>query len=521
MLTLALSASAGLLLAASLPAVGFWPLAWGALVPLFLVTRGCRPQMAFAYGWWAGFVFYLVALSWITPTITNYTSIGTALALALLLLMAATAALGMGVFAALVEWLAAAGISRVVAAPLAWVVVEWTRTFFPLPFPWLLLGYSQYSVIPVVQVVDVAGVYGLSALIVFTNAAATEFVRDGLAVHRRLLAALAALVVVVLAYGQLRLAVIEGQDYWGSLRVGLIQGNVAQSQKWDESRQDTILASYLQASAQVVGQGAKLVVWPESAVPFYLSVDDRARTITGFADDNNTHLLVGAPGYERRGDGPALSYNQAWQVVPGRGLDGPYDKIRLVPFGEYVPFGGLFGIAEKAVEGLGEFGRGRDYTVFEGPVAGQGEGGVARRARFSALVCYEGIFPDFVGRFVRNGADFLVNISNDAWYGRTAAPHQHLAMVAVRAVEQRVPVLRATNTGVSAVIDQSGRIHGSTELFSQAVVVDTIKLGDLRSLYSRVGDLFVYLALVALVALVYLRLRLGSVRLDGQEGAGR
>ncbi len=238
--------------------------------------------------------------------------------------------------------------------------------------------------------------------------------------------------------------------------------------------------------------------------------------------------MVGAPAYESRDGGVPHAYNRAWHLAPGRGLVKRYDKMQLVPFGEYIPMSWLLRSVDLVVEAVGEFGRGTEYVVFDGPVlepaasqsgasslgealASQSAGPVGgdgslsgaepRVARFSSLICYEGIFPALTRRFVAAGADFLVNISNDAWYGATSAPYQHLAMVTLRAVENRVPVVRATNTGVSAFIYADGSAGVFTPLFEPDIGVERILLRRMDSVYRRVGDVFVYLCLAALLLL--------------------
>jgi apolipoprotein N-acyltransferase len=178
-----------------------------------------------------------------------------------------------------------------------------------------------------------------------------------------------------------------------------------------------------------------------------------------------------------------------------------------VPFGEYVPWGGLFGLVQKAVEGIGDFGFGTSYVVFDGPPAA----GAGEPTRASALICYEAIFPDLTRRFAQNGAQLLVNVSNDAWYGRTAAPYQLLAMIAVRAVENRMPLLRATNTGVSAVVAPDGTIIGATPLFEEALIVEDVKIVRGASLYALLGDWLVYASIVLIAGLVVVRSRSGSL----------
>ena len=289
---------------------------------------------------------------------------------------------------------------------------------------------------------------------------------------------------------------IEGRPVRGRVSVGFVQGNVAQSEKWDPARQEEILSRYLRLSRRAAERGARLIVWPEAAVPFFLEQDPRRSRIVDLARDTGAWLLVGAPGFRRTADG-FRQLNQAWLIGPDQGLVGWYDKIQLVPFGEYVPFGFLLSWVNKAVEAVGEFDRGRDAVVFSGlPVGG-------RPVRFGVLICYEGIFPGLTRRFVAGGADFLLNISNDAWYGRTSAPYQHLAMASLRAVENRVPLVRATNTGISAFVEPTGRIVGRTPLFEESIAVRDVTLRPGSSLYARWGNWFLWFCgLVLAVAVV-------------------
>jgi apolipoprotein N-acyltransferase len=506
-----LSALSGVLLALSLPSYDLWPLAWFGLAPFLLAIRGRTPREAFRIAWSGWFVFSLLVLYWIAPTISNFTSVPVALAAVILLLLCAVSAVYVAVFAALLEFLAAAGISRVVAAPVLWVAVDWVRTFFPAAFPWAFLGYSQYSVLPVIQIADLGAIYAVTALIVFVNAALVEMWIDGPRRHAGLAIATAMLVALDLGYGFVRLRAVGAEKAIGRLPVGIAQGNIPQAEKWDPDNQNATLLSYMKLSERAAEQGARVIVWPEAAVPFFLRNDPRSYELMRFSNETGAWLLVGAPGWEKRGGDTPLQYNQAWLIGPAGATRGPYDKIMLVPFGEYVPFAGMFGWVRAAVETVGEFGRGTAELVLDGPAVVDGEGPEPRPVRLGPLICYEGIFPDLVRRFVAAGADVLVNISNDAWYGRTSAPYQHLAMAAVRAVENRVPLVRSTNTGISAVVDPTGRIHDRTPLFEEAAVVVNVDLVEGGSLYTRIGDAFVYACIAGTLLLLYIRYRLGSV----------
>lgn len=495
----------GLFLSLAQPTMSVASLAWVGLVPLLLAVRGAGPRKALGLGYLAGMSLYLPVLYWIAPTISNYTRVSTPLAIGVLVLLCLTVASFVAVFALTVEWLADGGIPRVVSAPLVWVALEWSRMYVPAAFPWALLGYSQYGVLPVIQSADLFGVWGVSALLVFVNAVIAEVAVDGVPRHRALLAAAAVTVVATVVYGWVRIEQVDGLEPQGRLTVGVTQGNVAQDRKWNEALQDEILDAYLELSRDAARDGAELVIWPEAALPVIANHDLRTSRLTDFATATDTYMLVGAPAVELHHGRPPRQFNSVFTVVPDHGFAERYDKIQLVPFGEYVPFGWLMSWVGKAVEGIGTFGRGTRHVVFEGPpvLTPAGE----RPARFAALICYEGIFPGLTRRFVVDGADFLVNVSNDAWYGRTSAPHQHLAMAAVRAVENRVPLVRSTNTGVSAIVDAVGRIRERTPLFERAVFVDELVLREHGSLYLVIGDLFVYVCLGVVALLVAVRLQ--------------
>lgn len=499
-----LAVASGVALAAAHPEPSIWVLGWIGLAPLLYAIRGKTPRRAFALGWLAGMALYLPLLYWIAPTISNFTRITTWQSAAVLVLLCAVSALVIGAFCAIVEWLAQAGISRVVAAPVVWVMGEWLRVYYPAPFPWALLGYSQYAVRPVIQIADLGAVYLVSAVLVFMNAAFAEMARVGWRSRPLLLSAVIGLPLATVGYGFARLAVLDGYEGGRVIQVGVTQANIRQDRKWDRRFEDSTLETYMRLSHTVADAGADLIVWPEAAVPFFVPQDRRSRSLEALAAQTGAHLFMGTPAYDRTETG-GVYYNRAWHVVPGRGLVHSYDKIQLVPFGEYVPFGFVLAWVDKAVELVGDFGRGEEYVVFDGPAGDDG-----KVAHFSGLICYEGIFPGLTREFVAAGAELLLNVSNDAWYGRTSAPYQHLAMASVRAVENRVPVVRSTNTGISAVIDRTGRIRRATPLFEEAWFVEPVDVGYAGSIYAKFGNWFVFSALAVFALLVLVRVRNGS-----------
>jgi apolipoprotein N-acyltransferase len=281
------------------------------------------------------------------------------------------------------------------------------------------------------------------------------------------------------------------------LRVGVVQGNFKQELKWEEGLREETLRTYLSLTDSAVQKGAQLIVWPETAVPsFYQAEPELIERLRQFVSDRDIHLIFGSPGYEIAGR-EILLYNRVYHLPPD-GSEEFYDKIMLVPFGEYVPLAGLLPFVDRMVPGEGEFARGTWGGAFKTPVPS------------GALICYEVSIPSLGRREVRDGSQMLINVTNDAWFGRSWGPYQHLAVSVVRALENRVPILRAANTGISAIIDSSGRIVKSIPLEERGVVVADIDTEREQTFYTRHGDWIVILS--AAVISVYILLLLNFWR---------
>jgi apolipoprotein N-acyltransferase len=492
-----LAALSGLALAAAFPSLDLEPLAWIGLVPLFLAIDGVGPRRAFVLGWLSGLGFFLATCYWITYTIVSYTSVPVPLAAAILVLMAAILGCYTGGFAAGVRVLERSRLPAVWIAPFLWVALEWMRGWFIIGFPWAALGYSQWRYHDLVQIAEVTGVYGVSAVLVFFNVVVASVLRTHARQPRRLVPALAVLSALVIAlplWGHWRARQLAARPAAGHLTVGLAQGNVQQDRKWDPAYQDQTLARYVELTTQAARAGATLVVWPETATPFFFQERGPYRdAVLELARATGAYLVFGSPAAQRGRAGDVEELNRAYLVSPaGREL-ATYDKIQLVPFGEYVPFERVLFFVNRVVHAIGRIVPGTRATVFDVP------GG-----RFGVLICYEDVFPALTRRFIAGGGDFLVNITNDAWYGPTSAPHQHLAQATFRAIENRVPLVRAANTGISALVDPDGRVRWRSGLFETVFHVDEIAWPAVRTVYTRVGDAFAVLAwVVAAAALVW------------------
>jgi apolipoprotein N-acyltransferase len=295
---------------------------------------------------------------------------------------------------------------------------------------------------------------------------------------------LVGLVSVVYGYGQWRLATFESyQDQ--SFKVALVQGNVSQDTKWDPAFQQATLEKYVRLTKKIAKQQPDLVVWPETATPFYFLADrQNTKTLIREVQKLNTPLLFGSPAYRRKGAELRL-YNRAYLLNGDGMVTGYYDKIHLVPFGEYVPWKKVLFFVDKLVQAAGNFASGKKAVVLE-----------VSAARVGVLICYEAIFPKLSRDLANSGANLLVNITNDAWFGRTSAPHQHLSMAVLRAVENRIPIARCANTGISAFIDVRGRILQVTGLYEDATLLSTLQLGKGKTIYTRYGDWFAWTCVV-------------------------
>lgn len=495
-----LAIASGLLVALSFPSAGLSFLAWVALIPLLIALEDASPRTAFRLGFSCGFTAYIVLLYWINIVITRYGHLPWALSIPLFLALAAWLALFYGL-ATLVAAIGEQGeIKAAFTLPIAWVAGDYLRSFLLTGFPWAMLGHSQYRTLPLIQVADISGVYGITLLIVLANVVLYRVLRaqSGSNVPYPAKSALVLFIALIgtLCYGFSRLTLPEGEQ-GKPLRVALIQGNIPQDVKWSPAFRDETVAIYERLTREAGKGGVDLVVWPESAVPFFFQ-DQTGETgrIKNLARELGTFLLLGSPAHELR-NGKTTFLNSAFAIAPSGETVARGDKLHLVPFGEYVPLGRWLPFVSKLVVGIGDFSPGRSATPLK---IGKTEAGL--------LVCYECIFPELAREYVRNGARILVNITNDAWFGRSAAPYQHLSIAAFRAVETRTPLVRAANTGVTAIIDQNGHIRTMTALFEEGYRSGDVTPGSGDSVYLKIGDVPARLCVVLMTGVVLLaRLR--------------
>lgn len=414
-------------------------------------VRAPSPARAARSGFWIGSLAALGTLYWTVLPIHDYGGLAWPLALPIPALLAMALGLYTAAYAAVLRF-AAPRLSPWLFGPLAGLAfasMEMARGTFLTGFPWLTLSAALAPWPATIQGAAFIGAYGLSGLCAWL---ATWLVLPGPLTKQGLTAVLAGIGLLVV--GNLRLTTPPERD--GTVHVTIVQGNVDQSRKWDPAAQSETVDKYLDLTREALKDApTDLVVWPETAMPFYYQdhglLSERLET---FVAASKVPLLFGAPAYGREKDGEMVLHNRAY-LLPPDGRTDYYDKEHLVPFGEYVPLGTVLTFVHKMVSGVGDFRPGRrEKPLRDGKLA------------LGVLICYEAIFPELAQQRVQAGANLLINISNDAWFGDSAAPRQHLDLALLRAVEQGRAIIRGTNTGISAAIDPRGRLMAQGGLFT-------------------------------------------------------
>jgi apolipoprotein N-acyltransferase len=493
--TIVLAVLSGALCAASFPKFGAPAFAWVALAPLMvaaaLAARTRRPLLRrpFFLGFIAGLVYFGFTLYWLAITMGTYGDMPYWLSSILAGLLASYLALYPALFASLVALaVRRLGVGGVWLAPIFWVATEWLRGTIGPAFPWVPLGASQATVIPIVQMASVTGGYGLSALLALVSSGAAAVSLSRRRVQWVAFGGVVGLVIAIALAGAFRVSSGRLTSTGEVLRVGLLQGNVEQDVKWNQAYREPILRRYLDLSRQVVGAGANLVIWPEASMPFFFESEaPAAEPVRRLAAESRTPFIIGTDEIEGSVDGarPRV-FNSAVLVGPDGKTRDRYRKIQLVPFGEYVPFKKLLFFVSRLVQSVSDFTPGTDPVVFD-----------VNGARVSVAICYESIYPSLSRAFVANGSELLAVITNDAWFARSSAAYQHFEMGGLRAVEQGRFLVRAANTGISGAVDPYGRTMLTTRLFEPAAVTVDVRLLTGRTIYSRVGDVLVWFSLVA------------------------
>ena len=507
---LTLATVSGVLLVLSFPKFGHPAFSWIALTPLLMAVSGATLRRAFLLGLTTGLIYFTGTLYWITHVMAVYGGLQTWVAIAINAALIAYLALFPALFALLTRRIVMGyGRLALMSAPVVWVATELGRTYLFSGFPWVLLGYSQAAVLPIAQLASLLGVYGVSMLVAAVStvlamavAGPTDRLRQGAggqeAGHSVRYAPAVVVLVIVLGvaiWGGRRAAASEWTHTGERIRVGMIQGNVDQAQKWDVARASTIFQDYLRMTRQAIREGAELVLWPESSTPFLFEENPaEAAQVRALAQQARVPILFGSDQIER--GRPDKYFNSAFLLRADGTIGGVYRKMHLVPFGEYVPMQRLLFFAAPLTEQSGTFSAGLNPELL--PLNGH---------PISVAICYEVVYPDLVRQFVAGGSELLTTITNDAWFGQTSAPSQHFQQASMRAIENGRYLVRSANTGISGIVDPYGRVVEQTAIFQPAVLVGEARYLRTSTFYSRHGDILAYASAFATAALVVLARR--------------
>ena len=509
-----LAASSGLLQVLVFPRPNFSFLCWVCIAPLiYAILRAreadaaqlltdetfsylvpARVGQGFLLGWVSGAIFYGGTCYWVFNVMFLHGGLPRPVSAVLLVAFALYIGLHHGIFGALLAWAAhsRAGFNRktLVLAPFLWVAVELLRAYV-VSFPWDLLGTAQVGNIPLARIASVTGVYGISFEIALVNSAfvAAFLVRK----QRRRNMLLAALVAAV---GLQSTALVHPKPLPTDSQATLVQQNVPLDVEWSAQSYQALLDELGQISrVRQGGANPGLIVWPESPAPFFLNDRIFLASVAQIARRENAFIVAGSLGVRGIEQGPASNevYNSAALITPDGNLASRYDKVHLVPFGEYVPYANLLSFAQSLTHEVGVFLRGSERAPLQ---MGRHKAGV--------FICYEAVFPNEVRIFAERGANVFVNISNDGWFGESGAPGQHLNMARMRAIENDRWLLRSTNTGITAVIDPYGRVVATVPRNQRVALTAAYGMRSEMTFYTRYGDWFPILcAIISLVGLLW------------------
>lgn len=476
-----------------------WPLTWVAFLPLFLALRQASAKRALLLGWWAETLMYWVGFYWLVGTMVRFGFIPLPLSLGFFGIIGVANGIRLGVFAwgiRLGQRLAMPWWGRFVFPPCLYVALDY---LFPRVFPWYL-GFLQLPALPIIQIADVTGVHGITFLLVACSTVLSTWVPHAAfpveVSRRRMALVFAVLVLGTIGYGLIRIPQVSTAMQQASpLRLALVQPNIGMYEKHTEAHRQAQLDLQVTLSQKMLPTQPDLIIWPESMYPYTVALQNPVLAVPRLSHTPHASWLIGALSQRRQGTERQV-FNSAFLVGPDARILGRYDKQQLLAFGEYIPWQRHFPFLRHISPTIGNLtpGAGGIVTLPQGIGIGP-------------LICYEDIVPALARQAVQQGAQVLVNLTNDIWFGDTRAPYQHRGLAAFRAVENRVYLVRVTNTGLTSIIDALGKEHATLPLLQAHTQVHDIQPLRLATLYTRFGDWFAQgcSVLAGLLLLIYSR----------------
>jgi len=491
-LRLTLALASGLLFAFSFPNIAIGWFAFVAFIPLYIaLTKAQSGLQSALLGWVSQTVAWMLMVPWVVRVMSHYGGLPYIVGVLIFIAMC----LVLGLYGALYGWLVwrirpAASYPRWILVALAWPVIEFIRTYALTGFPWNLIAASIVDYPSMIQIDRVAGPYLVGFLILIPATVVAWLVTQRpRGIDRILVIGGASILLFVWwATGLVASKLIDRPNGLPVTRAALLQPNISQEMRWSDANLLAIYRRMMSMTQEAIGGGAKIVIWPESTVPLsYSSTDFYRQSIEEVSRLNDLDVILGSVAEDAKNAN--RMWNAAFLVSSGRTI-GHYDKIRLVPFGEYVPLRRMFFFAEKLVHAVGEF----EFGTRDTPLAG--------RFRYGPAICYEVVYPQITRTQVLHGANVLVTITNDAWYDGTSAPRQHLNQARLRAIEDDRYLLRAGTTGISAFVDPTGRVVRELPMGEGGIIYADFQARETTTPYVRFGDWFAWLAIVVVMIAV-------------------
>ncbi|MFC1891377.1 apolipoprotein N-acyltransferase [Thermodesulfobacteriota bacterium] len=483
------------MLTASFPPGNLGWLAWIAFIPLLKAIETESLSESFRLGFVAGLANYLTLIYWLALVFKGYGGLNIILSLSILVLICFYFAIYPAVFSLLSHYLKNSPY-RILGTAGIWITLEFLRGKLFTGLPWCLLGYSQFEELSLIQISDLVGVYGISFIIMAVNILLYIILSRSLRYtfrHHKIEILITVLILVsAFIYGEKRIAEYNRENKaQKTVKIAVIQGNIDQAVKWDLEYQEDTLNLYHRLTSSTYDFTPDLIIWPETAAPFFFQDGtEHSRKIMDIAKESSAHTIFGSPAYKLMQDGTNY-YNRVYLVSPDGFVTDYYDKVHLVPFGEYVPLKAFIPFIRILAQAAGDFVPGEKIAPVKVPDLSAG-----------VLICYEAIFPELSRIQVQKGSEILVNVTNDAWFGMTSAPYHHLAMTVFRAVENKRHLIRSANTGFSAFIRPDGSMISHGGLFTEEVLMHEVKISNLSlTFYSRYGDIFIYT--VSIISLIF------------------
>lgn len=479
-----------------LPDLGF--LAYFCWVPLFLTVRSVSPRRAFALGFTAGLFHYAVSQFWLYQAIHNFGGLSPVMSVLVVLLLFLVLSAYFGLIFLLSQWVCKRlNLTTLWIRPFFWVAIEYLRHYWPVHgYPWSQMALSQGGILSFIQIGDIFGAFGITFLLVLSNEVLTSVVErwKGRYTRPALIYLFLALFLILgnFAYGIFKLKSSDVPPD-AEIKIGIVQGNISQENKWDRSKIQKIIHTFREGTQKLEQQGAELILWPEASLPYTVRYDsdklpfefgnEKADLLLGAITYSKNHMGMGRAG--RPSHNSAILLNSESEILDH------YHKRTLVPFGEFVPYREILFFAKKMVSEVGDLQPGPAFRPIQyGPY------------RLGILICYEDIFPYISRTMVADGANALINITNDAWYGFSSAAYQHNVYSQLRSVANRRSLVRATNTGISSLIDRKGRVVWKGGLYIREDFLTGLPLYSDKTLYVKMGDVLPYFSLTLMGVLV-------------------